>query len=80
MATFTYGKKYVIYDYSTDDLTQIPLLGEKRYFNTILTGITEPCYVLGDGSSQVNQLPFVDLINIETSSNINLETLKIQDI
>lgn len=78
MATYDYGLKYTIYNYGTDDLTEIPEAGEKRYFDTIITGSNSVCHVIGDGSSQINQLPFVSIVDIQTASNVNLETLRIQ--
>jgi len=69
--------RHEIFDYATYK-TDIPLEGERRYFDTILTGITHPCSVLGDGSSQCDELPFSEIIKIETDININLEILKIE--
>jgi len=69
--------RHEIFDYSTYK-TDIPLEGERRYFDGILTGITHPCSVLGDGSSQCDELPFSEVIKIETDVNINLEILKIE--
>jgi hypothetical protein len=68
--------RHEIFDYATYK-TDIPLEGEKRYFNGILTGIVHPCYVLGDGSSRCDQLPFEGTIHIETAINVSLETLRI---
>lgn len=79
MATYDYRLKYTIYDYSSEDLTGIPLNGEKRYYDTIISGQLNPVYVLGDGSSQVNQLPFIEKLEISTGSNVDLEDLRITD-
>lgn len=77
MSNIPARSRHTIYDYSAYDTTQIPLEGEKRYFDNILTGITHPCYVLGDGSTQINSLKFQGIINIKTDVNINLGVLAI---
>ena len=68
---------YTIHDYSLYDTTKILLDGEIRFFDTILTGIIHPCSIIGDGSSQIQNLPFQEIIRISTASNINLEILRI---
>lgn len=77
MATYDYGLKYTIYNYGTDDLTEIPEAGEKRYFDTIITGSNSVCHVIGDGSSQVNALPFQEPVFISAAANVDLEDLRI---
>lgn len=77
MAEFTYKFRETIYNYGTDDLTEIPLSGQKRYYTSVITGQVSPVYVLGDGTSRVNQLPFIDIVNISTASNVDLESLRI---
>jgi len=71
-------RQYPIFDYSVYNFAaNIPLEGERRYFDNILTGITHPCSVLGDGVSQADALPFLEIINIESNVNISLEILRI---
>jgi hypothetical protein len=68
--------RYENFDYATYK-TDIPFNGERRYMNNILTGIQHRCSVLGDGIKTVAQLPFLELIRIETDSSISFETLQI---
>jgi len=77
MADIICRRRVTIYDYSGYDTTLIPLVGERRYFDTILTGITQPCSVFGDGVNKVEDLPFLELIDIESNANISLEILRI---
>lgn len=78
MSNISARSRHIIYNYSTYDTTKIPLEGEKRYFDNILSGITHPCYVLGDGVTQVSALSFIGIVHIETNININLSVLAIQ--
>ena len=77
MALIPYSKKYTIYDYSSQALTYVPLEGELMYLNTVITGQIKNLHIMGDGSSQINQLPFIETIEIHTASNVDLETLRI---
>jgi len=79
MANIAARGRNIIYDYSAYNFAaNIPLEGERVYFNTILTGITNPCSVLGDGTSQCDTLPFLELINIKTGVNIDISILEIE--
>jgi len=71
------GPKWYRYNYTAYDKSKIPAAGELRFFNTILTGITHPCSVIGDGATAVSGLPFREIININAGANINLEVLRI---
>lgn len=77
MAELTYGKRYVIYNYSTEDLTEVPLSGELRYYTTVITGQKTAVHIIGDGSSAANALPFVERVEIHASANVDLEELRI---
>lgn len=77
MATIQHRYQDTIYNYTTYDKTKILLNGEIRYFDTILTGITHPCSIMGDGISQISALPFQGIIKIESNANINLEVLRV---
>lgn len=78
MATINHRYRDEIHDWSTYDLTKVFLLGEIRYFHSVLTGIVnEPLGMIGDGVSRINQLPFFTNIVINASASINLETLKL---
>ena len=68
---------HTVYDYSAYDTTKVPLEGERRYFDTIETWIKNICSVVGDGTSQVDELPFVEVMRIETAVNISLEDYRI---
>ena len=73
-------RQYTIYDYSVYNFAaNIPLEGERRYFDTILTGITHPCSVMGDDVNQCDNLPFLEIVNIETAININIGILEISE-
>jgi len=71
------GPKWYRYNYTAYDKSKIPAAGELRFFNTILTGITHPCSVIGDGATAVSGLPFREIINIQTNANISLEVLRV---
>ena len=77
MAQINARANYTVYDYSAYDTTKVPLEGESRYFDTIETWIKNICHVVGDGSSQVDELPFVEVMRIETAVNISLEDYRI---
>jgi len=71
-------RQYTIYDYSVYNFAaNIPLEGERRYFDNILTGITHPCSVMGDGVNQCDALPFLEIVRISTNANINIGILEI---
>jgi len=79
MGTYQYGIKFNIYNYSTEDLTEVMLSGEIRFFNTINTSlVNQPLSIMGDGSSQINALPFREIMMFETSSNLSLVSYRIQ--
>lgn len=77
MSEIPHRYRDTIYNYTSYDKNKIPFNGERRYFNTILTGITHPCSVFGNGLLKISELPFLEIINIETAVNINLEVLRI---
>jgi hypothetical protein len=65
-------------DYSIYPLATILKVGEKLYFNNIISGQIKPGHsVTGDGVSQINALPFDDELKIVTSSNVVLTGLRI---
>lgn len=77
MGTFQYAIQYNVYDYSGYDKTKIPLKGEIRYFDTVITGQLASVHIIGDGTSAVNALPFSERVEISTGSNVDLEDLRI---
>lgn len=78
MAEQDFSERYIVYTYSTQ-LTYVPLVGQNVYLKTVITGQTKNVHVMGDGSSQVNQLPFVETLEIDASANVDLESLRITD-
>lgn len=77
MATLNYSKRYVVQDYSKYSQTKVPLDGENIYFHSVITGQVKDVHLMGDGSSQINQLPFTETLEIHSSSNVDLEDLRI---
>jgi hypothetical protein len=70
--------KFEVDDYATYNKALIPQDGELWFFNNILTGIvTDALSVKGDGVTAVSNLPFQEIILIETSTDINIEILRI---
>jgi hypothetical protein len=72
-------EQHVIQDFSTYNFaSNIPLDGEKRYFDTVFTGVQNHALsVLGDGITQADNLPFVEPIIIHATGNIDLADLEI---
>lgn len=77
MGTQDYTEQYEIYDYSTYTLTEIRLEGEFQYFENVINGQVRPVPVRGDGTSRVDELPFVERLEISTAANVDLEDLRI---
>ena len=72
MAETPIYERWEIQDYTAFNKTQIPLSGELVYFNNIELWIKNVCHVIGDGTKQVQQLPFIEEMIIESSVNINI--------
>lgn len=68
--------RYLIYDYTTNK-TFTPRNGEIFYFSDVASFIKNTLSVVGDGTNQVQNLPFREIINIETSVDISLVPLRI---
>ncbi len=77
MAIEQIRQRYVIYDYDIYDKTKILSVGEIRYFNNVEPWIINNLSIIGDGSSQIQFLPFREIIIIETSTGIALDNLRI---
>lgn len=77
MGDINRSKRYVVQDYSTYSKTKVQLDGENIYFHSVITGQIKDVHIMGDGSSQINQLPFIESLEIYTASNVDLETLRI---
>ena len=72
--------KYEIFDYSTYDLTEVTEAGESRYYtgSTVDSAIQNYAIsIIGNGSSQLDALPFKELILMEISSNKSLNDFRI---
>lgn len=76
MAIIPVGEKYVIYDYNTNK-TYAPLEGQIVYLEDVQSYIQNTLSVIGDGTNQVQNLPFREIINIESSINLSLENIRI---
>jgi len=57
-------------------LTYTPKSGEIIYFNSVITGQVGLAAVMGDGTTAVSGLPFMDELVINSSSNVDLEDLR----
>lgn len=68
--------RYQIYDYTTNK-TITPRNGEIFYFSGVESYIQNTLSVIGDGTNQIQNLPFREMINIETAVNISLVPLRI---
>lgn len=68
--------RFIPWDYSSEK-TKILLDGELRYFKDVESFILNPLSVVGNGIDAIEDLPFVEIINIETIVNISLENLRI---
>ena len=77
MAETPIYERWEIQDYTAFNKTQIPLSGELVYFNNIELWIKNVCHVIGDGTKQVQQLPFIETVIIETTLNISLNNYRI---
>lgn len=77
MANIPGRQRNIPYDYSTYN-TDIPLDGEREYFNSVFAGQQNHALsVLGDGTNQANALPFVEPIIIHATANMSLNDLRI---
>lgn len=76
MADTIIRPRYEIYNY-TSYLTFVPRAGEIMYFTNVESYVNNIISVIGDGINQVQYLPFIEIINIETSISISLNTLRI---
>lgn len=72
-----FSDRYVRYNYTTQSLTVVPLDGQPVYFDSVITGQVKPVHMMGDGSSQLSQLPFVETLEIHSASNVDIESLRI---
>lgn len=69
-------RRNTIWDWSTYKAF-IPYSGERKYFNGIITGQLNNVSVLGNGLSSCQSLPFIEELIIHTSSNVDLEDLRV---
>lgn len=69
--------QWEIFDYSTYDLTEVILSGELRYFNNVDTAVQNVLSIQGDGTSQLDALPFRELIIMNITTNDSLESFRI---
>ena len=74
----TVGFEYEIYDYTAYTKTFIPRAGEILYFNNVETWILNTLSVIGDGTSKINELPFREIVYCGITTNISLESYRIQ--
>lgn len=77
MAEQNFSDRYIRYNYSTQSLTVVPLNGQPVYFDSVITGQVKPVHLMGDGSSQLSQLPFVETLEIHSASDVDIEALRI---
>jgi hypothetical protein len=71
--------KYNIYDYSLYNKTLVKDEGITLFFDTVITGQLQPVSIVCDGTSQISQLPFREVLEIASSSNVDLELLRISN-
>ena len=76
MAIIDIRKQYELRYYPTTK-TFKPLLGEIVYLGNVEIFIQNLLSVMGDSIKQVDELPFREIINIETASTISLENIRI---
>lgn len=57
--------------------TYTPFDGEIVYFESVITGQLNIVSVIGDGSSLVSALHFLNVLEISSSSNVDIQTLRV---
>ena len=77
LETYQYSQNYNLYDYSTALKSKVLLSGEHKYFTSVITGQVSPVHVIGDGSTALSGLPFIERLDIYAAANVDLEDLRI---
>jgi len=77
LETYQYSQNYILYDYSTALKSKVLLSGEHKYFTSVITGQVSPVHVIGDGSTALSGLPFIERLDIYAAANVDLENLRI---
>jgi len=77
LETYQYSQNYILYDYSAALKSKVLLSGEHKYFTSVITGQVSPVHVIGDGSTALSGLPFIERLDIYAAANVDLEDLRI---
>lgn len=77
MADILCRRRSTIYNYGTYNTALVPLDGERRYFDGVITDQQNDISVLGNGTGTVAQRPFLEVIRIHATGNVDLNDLRL---